>query len=205
MPFFSVVFEICDNSCLSPFLYWGPRMLQFWFCLSLLTLTELSVQRSSLHCRCVGSLVTLYRCTARTLFLVLSYCFSKDLASSQWPRMSIRAVTLASLFVYHDTCGFWHACPVSICFMVCIFHTTVGPVLIYSRFVSVFWYPLHWPSVYCETEGNLGFVILLYDFSVLDQHTRHQHTRHRQGWRLNPVRVIWQQLQQSFAHPLLLE
>lgn len=195
MPFFSVVLETCDDSCLSPFLYWGPRMLQFWFYLSLLTLTELSVQRSSLHCRCMDILVTLYRCTARTLFLVLSYCFSRDLVSSQWPRKSIWAVTLASLFVYHYTCGFWHACHVSICFMVCIFHTTVGPVLIYSHFVSVFWYPLYWPSVYCETEDHLEFVILLYDFLVLYQHTMHQHTRHRQGWRLNPVRVIWQQFQ----------
>lgn len=82
MPFFSVVLETCDDGCLSPFPHWGPRMLQFWFYLSLFIRTELSVQRSSLHCRCVDTLATLYRWTAGTLFLVFSYCFSKDVVSS---------------------------------------------------------------------------------------------------------------------------
>lgn len=79
MPFLSVVLETCDDGCLSPFPHWGPRMLWLWFHLSLLILTKLSVQGSSLHCRCVDTLATLYSWMAGTLFLVLSYCFSKDI------------------------------------------------------------------------------------------------------------------------------
>lgn len=64
------------------------------------------------------------------------------------------------------------------------------PVLIYSHFVSVFWYPLYRPSVYCVTEDNLELVIFLLDFLVCMSPRvpgTYQNTRHRQCWRLNPV------------------
>lgn len=97
MPFFSVVLEICDDGCLSPFPHWGPRKLQFWFCLSNWTICVVKLLALQMHGHFGDTLEVDGRSTALCPFILFfkRYCFLP------WPRMSTGAITLVSLLVCH--------------------------------------------------------------------------------------------------------